>query len=317
LTRIRIAPILLAALILLNSPVPAQVLAQGASYPSLQQPQFRVVKASWGTSDSEIQAAPGDMNIPLTVAMQNIGNSTVTGLSGTLILQRPFANVSGGRSARAFYDGSVSPGSTYSLKFILNIDAGATPGEYALDMRIDYLMIVSGVGKTLYVAMETEVEVPVLVTRTRYLVIYSINVIPSEVPPAGNFTISGSMVNAASSSFYNTNVSISSPALVREPFIFIGQIDPNIPRPFSFLLQVRRGIQGEFPIAILATYRDSLGVTHISSATATIRVQQREIPARPATASGGRGLPEIMAEIAWRIIRFFFGLSALVLSKHM
>lgn len=311
---IRIAPILLAALICLS--LAPKVSAQG-TYISIQPPQFRVVRAYWGTSDSEILAAPGDMKIPLTVVMQNIGNSTVTGLSGTLVLQQPFANISGGMLSRAFYDGSVSPGSTFTLKFILNIDADATPGEYLLNMTVDYLMIVSGVGKTLYIVMKTGVEVPVLVTRVRYLVIYSVNVFPSEVAPAGNFTISGSIVNTASSSFYNTNVSISSPALVREPFIFIGQIDPNIPRPFSFPLQVRRGLQGsEFQIRILATYRDSLGVTHLSSATATIRVQQREIPTRPVTAPQARGLSEIMAEILWRIIRFFFGLSALVALGH-
>ncbi|MEM2226889.1 MAG: hypothetical protein QXW19_01845 [Candidatus Bathyarchaeia archaeon] len=305
---IRLAPAILIALIALGYAT-TSFSVQGAVY---QTPQFKVVRASWGTSDSEIQSAPGDKNIPLLVIAQNMSNSTITGLSGTLFLQPPFSNISGGRLARAFYEGSVPPGSTFLLRFPLNIDPDASPGEYRLSMRIEYLMLVSGVGKTLYVAMEGIVDIPVLVTGMRYLMIYSLSTLPSEIQPAGNFTISGSIVNTASSSFYNTNVSVSSPALVRSPFLFMGQVDPNIPRPFSFSLQAKRDLQsGEYPIKITVTYRDSLGVIHVNSATVTISVQQRAIQTRPVITQAERGPLETAIEIIWRLIRFFLGLFAL------
>jgi len=288
-----------------------------APYFPLQPSGFKVVNASWGNVGAEIDAAPGDVNIPLTVTVQNIGNSTVTGVSMKLVLQQPFTNMSGGRIANAFYEESISPGLTGTSRFVLSIDPNAIPGEYILRMVIDYLMVVTGVGKTLYIAMETEVQVPVLVTKTRYVVIYSVGVFPGEVTPAGNFTVSGTVVNAASASLYNTNVSVSSPAVVRGASIFIGQIDPNIPRPFSFPLQIRRELpNGSFPIKILVTYQDlSLGVTHVNSAATVIRVQQREVPTRP-TEPPKRSLAEMIVDILSRILRFFFGFSALVTAEY-
>ncbi|MGC8961281.1 MAG: hypothetical protein ACP5K1_02390 [Candidatus Bathyarchaeia archaeon] len=286
------------------------VSAQAPYFP-LQPVRFKVVKAIWGEVDGEIDAAPGDANIPLIVTIQNIGNSTTTGLSMKLILQHPFTNMSGGRYAYAHYEGSISPGMTGTSRFILNINANATPGEYTLKMLINYLMVVSGVGKTLYIAKETEVNVPVLITGTRYIAVYSIGVFPREVQPAGNFTVSGTLVNTGSKSLYNVNVSISSPALTRGASMFIGQVDPNIPRPFSFPLQVRRGLPNEtFPLIILVTYQDlSLGVTHRNSAVAAIHVRQREAPLKPSKLVERRSPVDVIVEILWRLLRFFFGFS--------
>ncbi|MBO3754866.1 MAG: hypothetical protein FGF53_08355 [Candidatus Brockarchaeota archaeon] len=289
----------------------SEVSAQAPYFP-LQPVKFKVVKAIWGEVDGEINAAPGDVNIPLIVTIQNIGNSTATGLSMKLLLQEPFKNMSGGRYAYAHYEGSISPGMTGASRFVLNINANATPGEYVLKMLIDYLLVVTGVGKTLYIAMGTEVDVPVLVTGTRYIAIYSIRVFPGEVQPAGNFTVSGTLVNTGPQSFYNVNVSISSPVLIRGTSTFIGQVDTNIPRPFSFLLQVRGGLpNGTFPVRILVTYQDlTLGVTHMSSAVTTVTVQQRGAPLKPPEFVERRGPVEMILEVLWRLFQFFFGFSA-------
>jgi len=312
MVKIRVNAIFIATLltfVLLFSTL-SEVSAQAPYFP-LQPVKFKVVKAIWGEVDEEINAAPGDVNIPLTVTIQNIGNSTATGLSLKLVLQGPFTNMSGGRYAYAYYEGSISPGMTGTSRFVLNINANATPGEYALKMLVDYLMVVTGVGKTLYIAMETEVNVPVLVTGTRYIAIYSVGVFPREVPPAGNFTVSGTLVNTGSKSLYNVNVSIFSPILIRGTSIFIGQVDPNIPRPFSSLLQVRRGLpNGTFPLRILVTCQDlSLGVTHMNSAVTTLHVQQRETQVKPSGLVERRSPIEVIIEILQRLFQFFFGFS--------
>jgi hypothetical protein len=316
--KVRVDAFLMAALLIisLSFSVFSEVSAQAPYFP-LKPVRFKVVKAVWGDVDDEINAAPGDVNIPLLVTIQNIGNSTTTGLSMKLILQQPFTNMSGGKYAYAHYEGSISPGMTGTSRFILNIAPDATPGEYTLKMVISYLMVVTGVGKTLYMAMETEVDVPVLIMGTRYLVIYSVGVSPREVQPAGNFTVSGTLVNTGSKSLYNVNVSISSPALIRGSSMFIGQVDPNIPRPFSFLLQVRRGLpNGTFPLRIHVTYQDlSLGVTHMNSITTAVRVQQRQIALKPVKPAE-RSPVEMIVEIILRLLQFFFGFSPSSTSEY-
>jgi hypothetical protein len=283
----------------------------------LQPISFKVVKTAWGSTGAEIDAAPGDTNIPLLVTIRNMSNSTVTGISETLILQQPFTNRSRGHLAHSFYEGSISPGSTGSAQFILNIGRGAAPGEHVLRMRIEYLTIVSGVGGTLYIAQETEVKVPVFIAGTHYVVIYDVMVVPEEVAPAGNITVSASVVNTATaSSFYNTNVSISSPAFLKGAYVFVGQIDPNIPRPFSATLEIQRGLpNGTFQGEILVTYLDSLNVIHVSSTLANFRVQ-RQAPTLPVRPSQRVELMQIIVDFLWRLLQFFFGSSAAAISTN-
>jgi len=251
-------------------------------------------------------AAPGDTNIPLFVTVQNIGNRTATGLSETLFLQESFTNISGGQIARAFYENNIEPGLTATTRFIMNIARNASIGVHILRMQIDYLQIVSGTGTTLYLRKQIEVELPIIITGTSYATIYSINVFPKEVTPGGNVTISGTLVNTATSALSNTNVSFSSPAFSRGTFIYTGQTDPNIPRPFSITVQIQRTLTaGTYPVELFATYMDSLGVTHISSAKTTLSIVQQVYT--PSEKPPERSLPDVVRDILWRIFRFLFG----------
>jgi len=284
----------------------SKVSAQPPPYPPLSPSLFKVVGTSWGTSNQTMYAAPGDTNIPLFVTVQNIGNRTATGLSETLFLQESFTNISGGQIARAFYENNIEPGLTATTRFIMNIARNASIGVHILRMQIDYLQIVSGTGTTLYLRKQIEVELPIIITGTSYATIYSINVFPKEVTPGGNVTISGTLVNTATSALSNTNVSFSSPAFSRGTFIYIGQTDPNIPRPFSITVQIQRTLTaGTYPVELFATYMDSLGVTHISSAKTTLSIVQQVYT--PSEKPPERSLPDVVRDILWRIFRFLFG----------
>lgn len=280
--------------------------AQAPPYPPLTPSIFKVTKTSWATSNSTYTATSGDSNIPLYVSIQNIGNRTATGLSETLLLKPPFTNASGGSTVRAYYGSNIEPGLSATTSFILNIARDARVGMHTLGMRIDYLQIVSGTGTTLYLQQQIEVEIPVLITGTPYLVIYSVAVSPRETTPGGNVSISGTVVNTATSTVSNTNISVASPALVRGGFVYVGQADPNIPRPFSFTLQVRRDLQnGTVPIALSATYSDSYNVRHVNSATASIQVDRRTVAT--VTRPPEKGPIEKVLDVLWGIVRFFFG----------
>ena len=281
-------------------------LAQAPPYPPLKPSTFKVIQTSWISANETFYATPGDKNIPLYVGIQNIGNRTVTGLSETLLLQHPFTNVSGGNNVNTYYENNVEQGLTAITKFILNIASDAEVGMHTLTMRISYLQIVSGTGTTLYLEQNTEVEVPVLITGTSCLAIYSVSVYPMEVIPGGNITVSGNIVNTAASTISNVNISVSSSAFLKEPFVFIGQADPNIPRPLSFTVQLRRDLQnGTIPILLSATFSDSHDVDHITSITTSMQVAQR--PLKTVTTPTPRDPIEVIIESLWEIVRFFFG----------
>ncbi|MEM3506611.1 MAG: hypothetical protein QW589_05720 [Candidatus Bathyarchaeia archaeon] len=272
---------------------------------------FNVVKVSWGNSQYEIDAAPGDKNVPLRVTFQNISNTTISGLSQILFLTYPFSNVTGGKITRSFYEGDIPPGGSATVQFILNIDEQATSGEYILKMTINYLELASGVGKTLYFLKSSEVNVPILISGVRYMIIYSILVYPPRVSSGGKVTVSGNILNTGSLSALNTNVTIISPNLKQSSFVFIGQVDPNIPRPFSIQLQIpAQQRKGQVPITIIVTYVDTLGVKHVSFAKAAIFVEEESPPSpvveRPKT------FQEIISEILRRIWEVLFGSLSLV-----
>jgi hypothetical protein len=286
----------------------SRVAAQPPPYPPLAPSLLKVMTSLWGSSNANasMHASPGDMNLPLYVTVQNIGNRTVTGLSETLFLQGPFTNVSGGQSIMAFYGQDISPGWTATTNFVLNIDRNASLGMHVLKMQADYLQVVAGTGATLYLSQQMNMDIPVLVTGTSYSRIYSVSVYPSQTTPAGNVTISGTIVDLATALLANTNVSISSPAFNRGAFVYIGELDPNIPRPFSGTIQVMRTITpGTYPLEISATYQDSLNVIHTDPFKTTIEVIQPVNTPTPRRTERNP-LQELIADL-WQIFRFFFG----------
>ena len=56
---------------------------------------IKFLDASFGTSTVKMEVGPGDKNVPLTVAMANIGNSDVVGIRGQLFVQTDLTFESG------------------------------------------------------------------------------------------------------------------------------------------------------------------------------------------------------------------------------
>ncbi len=284
------------------SPVKAQV-----------QIPINVVSTVWVTyavdgSMIQIDGLPGDRNIPLRVKIQNIGNATISGVSAYLLLDYPFKNTTGGNLCRSFYSTSLSPGTSAEMDFIMNIDLNARPNEYRLKMTFSYLEVATGVGKTLYFLRTVDTIAPAVVSATKVMVIYDVALAPPITVPAGNITIAGNVLNAGKISAYNTNISIASPILGRPLTTIVGQVDPNIPRPFSFRLQLRPGIAtGGYPIVISCTYADYYGVNHISQFQARIVVRPPE-PPRPPTTDRPSDPLSVIVQIIQEILTTFFGL---------
>jgi len=311
-SRSKIAKTWIFGLVLLLTVTTWLSVAQGVQTP------INVVSAVWVTSEAayetgrswtEIDAAPGDKNIRLRVTIQNLSNATISGITAELKLQYPFKNVTGGDVNRAYYAGSISPGGNAAADFLLNIDISSNPGEYKLDMVVNYLELASGVGKILYFLKSIGVTVPVVVSATRYMVIYNTIASPSTTVPAGNITISGNLLNVGKISVYNTNVTIFSQVLARPASIIVGQVDPNVPRPFSSGIQLRRDISpGTYPITVSVTYTDIMATGHISQTTLRLVVRPPETRPPPVVQKQG-DLLTILIQILRDLVSVLLGLA--------
>ncbi len=285
-----------------------RVAAQPPPYPPLAPSTLKVVNSLWGSpnASSSIYASPGDMNLPLYVSVQNIGNRTSTGLSETLFLQAPFANLSGGRAIVTYYGQDISPGGVAQTEFLLNIASNASIGMHVLKMEANYLQVVPGTGATLYLSEQINMDIPALITQRTYSSVFSVSVYPSTISPGGNLTISGTVVDLATVLLGNTNVSISSPAFIGGAFVYVGEADPNVPRPFSGTIQVKRTTTpGIYPVEVSVTYLDSLNVIHNDLFTIPLEVVPPvTTPIRRAVAR--TPFQTLMTDLG-QIFRFFFG----------
>jgi hypothetical protein len=109
------------------------------------------------------------------------------------------------------------------------------------------------------------------------LVVYGIVLSPGVISSGGNTTVSGNVLNNGNLASYNANVTVESPALVpgSQNSVFLGEVDPTIPRPFSVLIVFEPGLApGNYTITIkvVATDYNRPGSPIVGQNTATVEV---------------------------------------------
>ena len=142
------------------------------------------------------------------------------------------------------------------------------------------------------------------------LIIYGVQMTPSTVAPGGNATISGTVLNSGNIAAYNANVTVKSEALAPSSSsnAFIGQVDPNIPRPFSLLIIFKPNLpEGNHSITVRVTVIDNSrpGIPIISEQTAKIQI--RKPTQQPSTRQQPTGLIEIIYQVLRNLFNAFFG----------
>lgn len=143
------------------------------------------------------------------------------------------------------------------------------------------------------------------------LIIYGIQLTPTSVPPGGNATISGNLLNNGNLAAYNTNVTVKSEALASSSSssVFVGEVDPNIPRPFSLLIVFKASIpQGNYSITVRVSVVDNSrpGVPIVSQKDALIQIK------RPTQQPGtqrqqGTGIIDVIYQILRYLYDMFVG----------
>jgi hypothetical protein len=145
------------------------------------------------------------------------------------------------------------------------------------------------------------------------LVLYDIQLTPSAVSQGGNTTVSGNLLNAGNLAAYNANVTVESNALApgAPSSVFIGEVDPNIQRPFSLLVIFKQNLPvGNYSITVKVSAMDNNrpGVPLVAQGTSQIQILKATQPINQLP-RGPTGLIGEIIGILRSLFNFFFGAS--------
>jgi hypothetical protein len=140
------------------------------------------------------------------------------------------------------------------------------------------------------------------------LVLYGIQVTPSSTSPGGNATVSGNLLNSGNLAVYNANVTVESEALApgASASVFLGEVDPNIPRPFSLLIKFEKNLaDGAYPLIVKISAVDTNRPASPYGAQQASQIQIKKPTVQPP--SELRQPTGIVATI-FEILRYLYGL---------
>jgi hypothetical protein len=92
------------------------------------------------------------------------------------------------------------------------------------------------------------------------LVLYNVQVTPASAPPGGNATVSGNLLNSGNIAAYNANVTVESEALApgKPASLYLGEVDPNIARPFSLMVYFGKNLtEGTYAVVVRVSATDN------------------------------------------------------------
>ena len=143
------------------------------------------------------------------------------------------------------------------------------------------------------------------------LIVYSVQLTPSTTTPGGNTTISGNVLNTGNLAAYNANVTVKSDTLTvsSESNAFIGEVDPNIPRPFSLVAFFKPNLsEGNYSITVIVSAIDNSrpSIPIIGQQVAPVQIR-RPTPQRGITRPQGTGIVERIYQILRYLYNMFLG----------
>jgi len=138
------------------------------------------------------------------------------------------------------------------------------------------------------------------------LILYNVLIAPSSAAPGGNATVSGSLLNSGNIAAYNANVTVESESVVpgSAANVYLGEIDPNIPRPFSLLVYFKRTLaDGNYSIVIKVSAIDSSRPSSPYTAHQLSQIQIKKTIAQPVVE---RQRPNGLIGIILQALRYLF-----------
>lgn len=103
---------------------------------------FQVLQVNWGTAQSPLEVAPGDINSLLTVTMQYFGPNPIYGVQAYLELPKGFTDAQGGDRCWGIIPselrGLIQPYAPFTLQFYINVPSNATIATYSIPLTLKY-----------------------------------------------------------------------------------------------------------------------------------------------------------------------------------
>jgi uncharacterized membrane protein len=143
------------------------------------------------------------------------------------------------------------------------------------------------------------------------LILYGVQLTPSVSTPGGNTTVSGNLLNSGNLAAYNANVTVQSKVMVQSALssVFLGEIDPNIPRPFSLIVVFKSNVPvGNYSLLVKASAVDSgrPASPHRVQATSNIELRRATV-SQNQRGAGESGVIGILLQILRYLEAVFFG----------
>ncbi len=143
------------------------------------------------------------------------------------------------------------------------------------------------------------------------LLLYSIQVTPAATSLGGNATVAGNLLNSGNIAAYNANVTVESEALApgTQASLYLGEVDPNIPRPFSLMIHFRKDLtEGTYAIVVKVSAIDSNMPSSPYSVQQSSQIElKKPIVQPPQQRQQEGGVVGVIFEILRYLLGLFFG----------
>ena len=251
------------------------------------------------------QSLTAGFNNTVTVTVVNNYSGYVAIYDVGLAVSLPTGLTLVGTGGTWHYD-SLQYGQGVTVSFQVYAASSAAGTSYAGTLTVTYKQL----GDVSYTT-ETH-TLAFSVTGYINLVVYSILLSPGVISPGGNTTVSGNVLNNGNLASYNANVTVESPELVPGPqnSVFLGEVDPTIPRPFSVLIVFLPGLApGNYTITIKvsATDYNRPGTPIVGQGSAVVQVVKPT--AQPVRGPTGFSIIELIVTFFRNLFNAFFGSS--------
>jgi len=227
---------------------------------SVGRAQVVVSSIYWGSSlGAPISAHPGDVNVPLSVVLTNVGDDVARGVMARLELKPPFSfdfYQEGKRQSATVVSvnaGDIAAGFSYVLRFILSIDWQAGEGIYRLLLHVSY----SSARELGQVTVTQDVDLPVWRGR---LHVQRVVTTPEKIYPGSiGVLLRIWIVNTGQGAEQDVEVKLA----LEKPFkssssssdrVFLGLVAPNQPTLAEVRIDVDEDAKaGDYSIPLLST----------------------------------------------------------------
>src|SRR5208282_2032759 len=242
-----------------------------------QLPDVHAQQAAHLTVSLTGQTLVAGLNNTMTVTVSNNYSGYIAIYDVDVSLPDPLVLV--GTGGHWHYD-SIYYGQSVTLTFSVYAPSSAAGTSYQ--------GTITGTYKQLGDVSYTQESHTLGVSVTGYisLVVYGIQFTPSTITSGGNTTISGNVLNSGNLASYNANVTVESDVIIPGPqnSVFLGEIDPNIPRPFSVLIVFQPNLApGNYTVTVKVSVTDNNrpGIPIVGEANGLVQV------IKPAQTGGG------------------------------